>query len=135
MTSESLQNFYQDYRNRACPPKSHNFIEILPDFISIDTFLDLVVIETDCGDCVLFEGAVCDGLYESGFSGILQSDDGYFELLVEESGFNPGEDFIDEGEHRLILIFLYWTNKTYNYKSTQIIKFVDLLISSNQSMW
>ena len=30
ITSESLQNFSHDYLNLACPPKSHNFIDIFP---------------------------------------------------------------------------------------------------------
>jgi hypothetical protein len=35
------------------------------------TFFDLVMVEADCGNGVLFEGAIGDRFYEGGFAGIL----------------------------------------------------------------
>ena len=106
ITSESLQNFSQDYLKRACPPKSHNFIDIFPLFIHNDTFLDFVVIKADSGDSILFKAAVSNRLNEGGFACILKADDGYLELFVEESGLDPGKYFIYEGKH-FLLVSLY----------------------------
>jgi len=61
MTSESLQNFYQDPLNLLCPPRSHNFIEILPIFMLDITFFDLMMIESDGGYGILLESAICNG--------------------------------------------------------------------------
>lgn len=63
------------------------------------TFFDLMVVESDGWDGVLFEGAISDGLDEGGFACILETDDGDFELLVKEFGFDPGEYFIYKAKH------------------------------------
>ncbi len=57
------------------------------------------MVEANCGDGVLFEGAIGDRFYECGFAGILQADDGNFEFFVEEFGLDPGKDFVYEGKH------------------------------------
>lgn len=76
ITSESLQNFYHDSRKRACPPKSHSFIDILPVIKFISTFLDFVVVKADGRDGVLLESTISDGLDKGGFTSILEADDG-----------------------------------------------------------
>ena len=117
ITSESLQNFSHDSLKRACPPKSHNFIDILPAITIITTFLYLMMVEPNCRYCVLFKSAISNRLDKGSFSCILKPYDCYLKFLVEKFRLDPGQNFIDEPEH--LFLDLY-RSKTYYYKCIQV---------------
>lgn len=50
-----------------------------------------MVIEANCWYGILLKGAISHRFDKSGFTSILQADDGNFELLIEEFGLEPSE--------------------------------------------
>lgn len=70
------------------------------------TFFNLMMIKAYCWNRILLEGSISNGFDKSGFSCILQSDNGYLKLFVEEFSFNPREYFVYECEHFYFCEFL-----------------------------
>ena len=57
------------------------------------------MVKSDGGNGIFVIDSVGDGFNEGGFSCVLESHDCDFEFFVEESAFDPVNDFIEESQH------------------------------------
>lgn len=60
------------------------------------------MVEPDCGNAVLVEGAVRYGLHQGRLAGVLQAHDCDLQFLVEELPLDPVQKLIDESQHLLL---------------------------------